>query len=185
MEFAADIDDLRAFLGEAAGMGDGAFGGSEIAAVGKAVGRHIDDAHDGGRVKRDPGNRRAGAGDGAEQPPDLRVAAFRQRARRDDAPPRAPGCALDHLEGEAGDRPAGNRQRRAVGNGDRGRRAPDKAEGAKVNLVAQTRGSRSAPDLNAFRAGNVSEKAWAIGPLERFPKSVTRFSDKKRDQAKN
>ena len=43
--FTADIEDIGAFLHQRDGVGDGAFGRVEAAAVGEGIGRDVDDAH--------------------------------------------------------------------------------------------------------------------------------------------
>ena len=47
--FRTQVQDVRAFRDEAAGMGQGDIGVEETAAVRKAVGRHVDDPHHAGR----------------------------------------------------------------------------------------------------------------------------------------
>ena len=50
--FAADVEDVGAFVEHGDGLGEGAFGGVlgrvEVAAVGEGVGRDVEDAHDEG-----------------------------------------------------------------------------------------------------------------------------------------
>ena len=65
-------------------MGDGRRILGEIAAVGEAVRRHIDHAHDARLIEREPGEGRAGAG----QPGQGRVEGVGQAA------PRRPGARL-------------------------------------------------------------------------------------------
>ena len=50
--FAADVDDVRAFRGEAMRVGDRAFHIGELAAVGKRIRGHIQHAHDEGAVRK-------------------------------------------------------------------------------------------------------------------------------------
>ncbi len=63
--FAADVEDVGAFVEHGEGVGEGSFGGVfggvEVAAVGEGVGRDVEDAHDeGARAERE--------GAGAEVP---------------------------------------------------------------------------------------------------------------------
>ncbi len=58
--FAADVDDRRAGAGHRPGMGDCCIRGAECAAVGKTIRRHIDDAHQFGRVEGNPAEGCAG-----------------------------------------------------------------------------------------------------------------------------
>jgi len=63
--FAADVEDVGAFVEHGDGLGEGAFGGVlggvEVAAVGEGVGRDVEDAHDEGSLAE-------GEGAGAEVP---------------------------------------------------------------------------------------------------------------------
>ena len=59
--FAADVEDVGAFVEEFEGLGEGCFGGVELAAVGEAVGGEVEDGHDEGAGAE-------GEGAGAEAP---------------------------------------------------------------------------------------------------------------------
>jgi len=63
--FAADVEDVRAFVEHLEGVGDGAdrgvFGRVEVATVGEGVGRNVEDAHEDGSLAQ-------GKGAGAEVP---------------------------------------------------------------------------------------------------------------------
>ncbi len=57
--FAADVEDVGAFVEHFYGLGEGAFGGVpgrvEVAAVGEGVGRDVEDAHDEGSLAQREG----------------------------------------------------------------------------------------------------------------------------------
>ena len=50
--FSADIEQIRAFIDELARMFDGAFRIDKTTAVGKRIGRHVDDAADARPIER-------------------------------------------------------------------------------------------------------------------------------------
>ncbi len=84
VEFAADVEDVGAFRLQLQAVGDGGFRREVAAAVGEAVGRDVDDAHDAGPVERQPGDRRTRALQSLQQLEDARRLPARHR-------PPAPG----------------------------------------------------------------------------------------------
>ncbi len=112
--FAADVENVGALLGELQSVRDGGLRRRVQAAVGEAVGRNVDDAHDARTVERQTGKARARRGDclevlrggeGAAAP-----VALDGIAERDDAAPDASAIALGDLDRGKAQRLTGERQ---------------------------------------------------------------------------
>ena len=120
------------------------FGLAEIATVGKAVRRHIDDAHEPGAVERNARYRRTGRRKIAEQAANMRFGAGAYVTRGGKAPRGKSGGAFDHLKSQTADRAAGDRQGRTLRAGLHRRISPYKPCRAEIEFSAQS----AAPGLS-------------------------------------
>ena len=118
---AADVEDVRAAREQRLAMLDGARRIEEGAAVGEAVGRDVDDAHDPRRLRRGRANRLRGAGarrgDALEQRGDGRRRGMLRRLRPARELVEAHGAAA-YAPGVADDQLARGRRQRAAGDRD-------------------------------------------------------------------
>ena len=115
-------------------MGDRLLFAVVEAAVGEAVRRDVDDAHQHRAVERDPGEGRPLRGDPLEQGGESGVASVRQSVRGEDLPFFAAGRSLDQLSRDEGDRTAGQRQRHPFGDSRIGGGAIEQADRPEIKL---------------------------------------------------
>ena len=132
--FPADVEDIGTFGLQLQAMGDGGLRIEPAPAVGEAVGRDVDDAHEARPVHGEPGDGQARLLDALDEGRQLPARAVRQLRRTHDAPARRPALAL----GDLGRRKApvlpagyGKAERRRAG----GLRWSDWAQGPEVEVA--------------------------------------------------